>query len=150
MRGRLPTGDFRTKWSGTNDSSRRRWRHIDAGSSKIWLQAEIRRLACRPCGRVVTDAVPWARHGVRHSRDLQDVIVGLAQCCDKQTVRRLLRVSWAAVAHAVTVVVADQLDDARLDGLVRIGVDEISCAPRGAEVPCGGERAPPLVLAGIG
>jgi len=108
------------------DTSTRRWRHIDAGSSKIWLQAEIRRLSCRPCGRVVTEAVPWARHRARHSRDLQDVIVWLAQRCDKTTVRRLLRVSWAAVAHAVEMVVADQLDDARLDGLVRIGVDEIS------------------------
>jgi transposase len=108
------------------DRSTRRWRHIDAGSSKIWLEAEIRRLACRPCSRVVTEQVPWARHDARHSRDLQDVIAWLAQRCDKETVRRLLRVSWAAVRNAVTMVVTEQLDDARLDELYRIGVDEIS------------------------
>ncbi len=104
----------------------RRWRHVDAGSSKVWLEAEIRRLDCRRCGRVVTEQVPWARHGACHSRDLQDVIAWLARRCDKDTVRRLLRVSWAAVRNAVTMVVAEQLDDTRLDELFRIGVDEIS------------------------
>ena len=108
------------------DTSTRRWRHIDAGSSKVWLEAEIRRLSCRRCNKVRTEAVPWARHAARHSRDLQDVIAWLAQRCDKETVRQLLRISWAAVRDAVTAVVADQLDDTRLDNLYRIGVDEIS------------------------
>ncbi len=108
------------------DTSVRRWRHVDAGSSKVWLEAEIRRLDCRWCARVVTEQVPWARHGARHSRDLQDVIAWLAQRCDKDTVRRLLRISWAAVRNAVTQVVVEQLDDTRLDNLYRIGVDEIS------------------------
>jgi transposase len=58
--------------------------------------------------------------------DLQDVIAWLASRCDKDTVRRLLRVSWAAVRNAVSSVVDEQLDDTRLDGLYRIGVDEIS------------------------
>jgi len=112
--------------SATYDRSVRRWRHVDAGSSKVWLEAEIRRLDCRGCGRVVTEQVEWARHGARHSRDLQDVIAWLAKRCDKDTVRRLLRVSWAAVRNAVDSVVAEQLDDTRLDNLFRIGVDEIS------------------------
>ena len=108
------------------DRSVRRWRHLDAGSSKVWLEAEIRRLDCRCCGKVVTEQVAWARHGARHSRDLQDVITWLAQRCDKETVRQLLRISWAAVRNAVGSVVAEQLVDARFDGLRRIGVDEIS------------------------
>lgn len=108
------------------DRTVRRWRHVDAGSSKIWLQAEIRRLVCRECQAVVTEQVPWARHRARHSRDLQDVVAWLAQRMDKDSVRRLLRISWAAVRNAVIQVVAEQLDDTRLDGLFRIGVDEIS------------------------
>jgi RNase P subunit RPR2 len=115
-------------WStaASYDRSVRRWRHGDAGSSKVWLEAEIRRLACRGCGKVVTEQVEWARHGARHSRDLQDVIAWLAQRADKDTVRRLLRISWAAVRNAVTSVVVEQLDDTRLDNLFRIGVDEIA------------------------
>ena len=69
------------------DRSTRRWHHIDAGSSKIWLEAEIRRLECRRCSRVVTEQVPWARHDARHSRDLQDVIAWLAQRCDEPALR---------------------------------------------------------------
>ena len=116
-------------WStaASYDRSVRRWRHVDAGSTKVWLEAEIRRLVCRgSCDKVVTEQVEWARHGARHSRDLQDVIGWLAKRCDKDTVRRLLRVSWAAVRNAVTSVVLEQLDDSRLDNLFRIGVDEIS------------------------
>ena len=115
-------------WStrATYDRSTRRWRHVDAGSAKIWLRTEIRRLTCGPCGGVVTEQVPWARHDARHSRDLQDVTAWLAQRMDKESVRKLLRISWEAVRNAVTMVVAEQLDDTRLDGLFRIGVDEIS------------------------
>jgi transposase len=50
----------------------------------------------------------------------------MAQRMDKTTICRLLRVSWEAVARIVCDVVADQLDPARLDGLYRIGVDEVS------------------------
>jgi transposase len=45
---------------------------------------------------------------------------------DKTTVARLLRVSWEAVARIVVRVVADAIDDARLNDLYRIGVDEVS------------------------
>jgi transposase len=108
------------------DRSTRRWRHLDLAGSKLWLEAEIRRLACRRCGRVRTEAVPWARPGARHTRDLQDVVAFMAQRMDKTTITRLLRISWEAVARIVVDVVADSLDPARLDGLYRIGVDEVS------------------------
>ena len=108
------------------DRSVRRWRHLDLAGSKLWVEAEIRRLACRRCQRVRTEQVPWARPGARHTRDLQDVVAFMAQRMDKTTICRLLRVSWEAVARIVIDVVADQLDTARLDGLFRIGVDEIS------------------------
>lgn len=50
----------------------------------------------------------------------------MAQRMDKTTITRLLRVSWEAVARIVIDVVVEQLDTARLDGLFRIGVDEVS------------------------
>jgi transposase len=108
------------------DRSVRRWRHLDLGAAKCWLEAEIARIDCRRCGRVRTEEVPWARPGARHSRDFQDVVAWLAQHTDKTTICRLLRVSWEAVARIVIGVVAESLDDARLDGLLRVGVDEVS------------------------
>jgi len=92
--------------SGVYDRSVRGWRHLDWGTSKVWLEAEIRRLDCRRCARVRTEQVPWARprarHRARHSRDFE-TIDGIVQR-----------------------VVGEQLNSKRLDGLLRIGVDEVS------------------------
>jgi transposase len=122
-RPRCPCG-----WSATGsyDSSVRRWRHLDLGSSKLWLQAQIRRLDCRHCGRVRTEDVPWARPRARHTRDFEDVVAWLAQRTDKTTITRLLRTSWETVAGIVERVVAEQIDTRRLTGLLRLGVDEVS------------------------
>lgn len=108
------------------DCSRRRWRHLDLGACQLWLEADIARVDCRSCGRVRTEEVPWARPGARHSRDFDDVVAWLAQRTDKTSVATLLRCSWQAVHDIVARVVADHLDDARLDGVFNLGVDEIS------------------------
>jgi transposase len=115
-------------WKGraVYDRTVRRWRHLDLGGSKLWLQGEIRRLECRRCQRVRTEAVEWARPGARLTRDFEDVVAWLAQRTDKTTITKLLRTSWETVAAIVVRVVADHLDGRRLDGLYRIGVDEIS------------------------
>ncbi|MGH2576441.1 MAG: ISL3 family transposase [Actinomycetota bacterium] len=108
------------------DRSVRRWRHLDLGACRLLLEAEIRRLSCPRCDRVRTEQVPWARPGARLTRDLEDLVAFMAQRMDKTTVARLLRVSWEAVHRAVVRVVADRIDDSRLNELYRIGVDEIS------------------------
>jgi transposase len=108
------------------DHSRRRWRHLDVAATKLWLEAVIWRVDCRRCGRVRTEEVPWARSGARLSRDLEDLIAWLAQRTDKTSITRLLRVAWETVQAVVTRVVADHLDDDRLDGVFNLGVDEIS------------------------
>ena len=114
------------KTRAVHDRSTRRWRHLDLGASRLWLEAEIRRLRCRRCGRVRTEVVPWARPNARHTRDFQDVVAWLAQHTDKTTITKLLRCSWEAVARIVIAVVEEEIDDTRLDGLYRIGVDEVS------------------------
>jgi transposase len=53
-------------------------------------------------------------------------VAWLAQRMDKSAVSKLMRCSWAAVHHIVGLVVAEHLELTRLDGLVHIGVDEIS------------------------
>lgn len=122
-RPRCPCG---WKGSGAYDTSVRTWRHLDLGSSKVWLRAAIRRLRCQRCDRVRTEDVPWARPRARCSRDFEDVVAWLAQRTDKTTITKLLRTSWETVAGIVERVVAEQLDTGRLHGLLRIGVDEVS------------------------
>jgi transposase len=104
----------------------RRWRHLDLGATRVYLEAEVRRLRCPACRGVRTEDVPWARPGARHTRDLEDVVAWLAQRMDKTALARLLRISWEAVARIVHRVVASSIDDARLNELYRIGVDEVS------------------------
>src|ERR1017187_1108798 len=122
-RHRCPCG-WKT-WSAY-DRSVRRWRHLDLGAVRCFLEAEIVRIDCQHCGRVRTEEVPWARPGARHTRDLQDVVAWLAQRTDKTTITKLLRISWEAVAKIVIDVVAEAIGEDRLENLSRIGVDEVS------------------------
>lgn len=125
-RGRRPLCPCGWKGRGVYDRSVRRWRHLDLGGMRVFLEAAVRRLECRSCRRVRTEVVPWARPAARHSRDLQDLIAFMAQRMDKTTVTKLLRVSWEAVARIVIEVVGEHWDSDRLEGLYRIGVDEVS------------------------
>jgi transposase len=115
-------------WStrSRHNSSRRRWRHLDLAGCRLWLEADIRRLECKRCGRVLTEEVPWARPGGWHSRDFEDIVVWLAQRTGKTTIATLLGCSWKAVDNIIRRFVAEHPHAARLDGLYRIGVDEIS------------------------
>ncbi len=125
------------------------WRHLRLSARRLVIKAQLRRLDCPDHG-VRVEGVDFARPGARFTRDFEQLVAWCATKMDKTAVHRLVEVDWATVGRICERVVADELDPGRLDGLFDIGVDEISCAPRGAEVPCGDERAPPLVLAGAG
>ncbi|MEV6057637.1 transposase family protein [Streptomyces sp. NPDC052107] len=45
---------------------RRRWRSLEDGLLKVYLEADLPRVACR-VRAVVMAAVPWARHGAGHT-----------------------------------------------------------------------------------
>ena len=105
---------------------RRRWRGLDLGTVKVFLEADAPRVACTRHGVTVV-AVPWARHGARHTAAFEDTVGWLATQCSKTAVTKLLRIGWRTVGNMITRVVADidaQVD--RLEGLKRIGIDEIS------------------------
>ena len=51
---------------------------------------------------------------------------------DKTSIARLCRVSWRTVDRACERVVATDLDPGRLDGVFRVGVDEITHISSGA------------------
>jgi len=108
-----------------HDRRVKRWRHLDLGSSRCVIEAELRRLRCPDCG-VHLEAVPWARPSSPYTRDFEDVVAWLAQQMAKTPIAGLLRIAWDSVGHIVTRVVAEHLDERRLEGLIAIGVDEIS------------------------
>jgi len=104
----------------------KRWRHLDLGSTRCVIECELRLLRCPDCRVVRAEPVPWARPGAHHTRDFEDVVAWLAQQMAKTPITKLLRVGWDTIGTIVERVVADHLDDSRLDGLVAIGCDEIS------------------------
>ena len=104
----------------------RRWRALDVGTTKVFIEAAAPRVRCRDHG-VTVAAVPWARHGAGHTRDFDDLAAWLTVRTSKSAVMELLRVGWRTVGAIVTRVNADvdaKVD--RLEGLRRIGIDEIS------------------------
>jgi transposase len=103
----------------------KRWRHLDLGASRCIIECELRRLRCAACG-IHLEPVAWARPDAHHTRDFENVVAWLAQQMAKTQITRLLRVGWGTVGRIVTRVVAEQLDDSRLRGLVAVGCDEIS------------------------
>jgi transposase len=75
---------------------------------------------------VVVEAVDFARHGARFTRDVEDLVAWLATRTDKTAICRLCRVNWRTVGAIIERVVADELDPHRLDDLYEIGIDEVS------------------------
>jgi transposase len=108
------------------DRSVRRWRHLDALGTKVVIEAEIRRVACTACEKVVTEEVTWARHGARHTSSFENVVAWWCQRADRTSVASFWRCDWTTVTAIVVRVVAEHLRDSRFDGLTRIGVDEIA------------------------
>ena len=109
-----------------HDRRRKRWRHLDLGANRCVIECELRRLRCPDCRAVRLEPVPWARPGSPYTRDFEDVCAWLAQQMAKTPIAGLLRIGWDSVGRIVERVMADRLDTRRLDGLVTIGVDEIS------------------------
>jgi transposase len=105
---------------------RRRWRALDAGTVKVFLEADAPRVRCREHGVVVAH-VPWARHGAGHTLAFDETVAWLVTQCSKTAVTQLMRIAWRTVGAIIARVWADVEDlGDRLNGLTRIGIDEIS------------------------
>ena len=103
----------------------RRWRHLDVAGIRIGLRCDLRRIRCRRCG-VRVEWVPWAAPKSWFTYDFEDQVAYLAQRADQTTVSELMRISWVTVGQIVARVVGRWESGGRLDGLRRIGVDELS------------------------
>ena len=99
---------------GVYDPRQRRWRHL--GRCRLWLVYVIRRVNCPDCG-VITEQLHWARPGARHTRDFEDMVLGLAQRTDRTSVATLMRCAWETVTAIINRGVGELLDQRRLDTL---------------------------------
>jgi transposase len=103
---------------------RRRWRGLDLGTTRVFLEAEAPRVRCREHG-VIVAAVPWARHDSLFTAAFEDQVVWLAAHATATTVAELMRSSWRAVTRMVARVVAEARGRTdRLAGVVKVAIDE--------------------------
>jgi transposase len=109
-----------------NGQGQRRWRGLDVGSQPCFLEADAPRVTCRTHGVTVV-AVPWARHASRFTKDFEDQVAWLASESSGSAVAELMRISWRSVGAIVARVAAEARSRRDpLEGLSRIGIDEIS------------------------
>jgi transposase len=105
---------------------RRRWRALDVGLARCFLEADSPRVDCPTHGPTVAQ-VPWARHGAGHTLAFDDTVAWLVCHAAKSTLAELMRVAWRTVGAIVERVVAEgRSAHDPFDGLRRIGIDEIS------------------------
>jgi transposase len=76
---------------------RRRWRSLDAGTVRVFIEADAPRVRCAIHG-VTVAAVPWARHGAGHTRAFDDQVAWLVTHTSKTAVVALMRIAWRTVA----------------------------------------------------
>ena len=79
-----------------NRGAPRLWRAMDLARSACYLEYAPCRVRCPEHG-VRTEAVPWARHGARFTRDFEDWVAWLAVRCTASAVSELARVEWHGV-----------------------------------------------------
>ncbi len=124
-RGRCGRCGSRSAWYDHGEG-RRRWRGLDLGTVRVFLEADAPRVSCRVHGPTVM-AVPWARHGAGHTRDFDAQVAWLATHTSKSAITQLMRIAWRTVGSILTRVWDDvEAVHDRFANLRRIGIDEIS------------------------
>jgi transposase len=107
-------------------SGDRWWRGLDFGTVKVFFVGAAPRVRCPQHG-VVVAATPWARRGARFTRAFEDTVAWLTAYTAQSVVARLMRVTWRSVIGIVVRVTSELAGKTdRLEGLERVGIDEVS------------------------
>ena len=92
---------------------------------RVWLTVEKRRLFCRPCGKVFTEPLPWARKGFRHTeRYGRAVMKACERYIDLARVRRDFRCSAGWLYSALYRHLELERRKRQYPWPARVGIDE--------------------------
>ena len=108
-------------------TTQNRWRGLDFGGIKIYLQASVPRTRCPKHG-VRTASVPWAFPGARFTKDFDYTATWMGKYLSRSALSRYMRIDWETVGRCITRAHNDIEPDVhvRFDGPVNIGIDETS------------------------
>lgn len=116
------------KCSGYDEKGEiKHWRALDFNAVIVEIEAEAMRVDCPEHGPLV-ESVPWAFPQARFTRDFDLTVAWMAKALSKSAVAEYMRISWDTVGRCIsrTRKFLEPQADARLNGLVRIGIDETS------------------------
>lgn len=105
----------------------RRWRSLDLGCTKVYIEATSPRIKCTEHG-VLVAMVPWARHDSDYTYDFETAVTWLTLHATANDVAEYFRIGWHTVG-SIAKRVQKSLEDAqpnRFDDLEKIGIDETS------------------------
>jgi transposase len=108
-----------------SENKLRRWRALDLGTLRVYIEAPAPRVCCKNHG-VVTAAVPWARHNARFTYNFEDSVAWLLLHASKTVVSEYMRIAWETVGGIAKRVYDDVKVIDAFDGLSSIGIDETS------------------------
>ena len=124
--GRCP--HCRKQCKGYDSSGKvRRWRSLDFGSERVYIEAVAPRVKCHEHG-VVVASVPWARHDSDYTCDFETAVTWFTLHATAQDVAEYFRIDWHTVG-SIARRVQESLEKERpssFDNLEEIGIDETS------------------------
>lgn len=104
----------------------RSWKHAPLWGIPVTLRYAPARVSCPTCGKVKVEAIPWSEGKSRLSKGLIWLLSSFCKLLPWEQVAQLFRVHWNTVASAVRQAVAYGLEHRELDGVLYIGIDELS------------------------
>lgn len=103
----------------------RSWRHVPLWGVPATLVYRPARVRCPHCG-IKVEKLPWADGKDRLTTPLVIALATWARLLSMEVVAKLFGVSWPTVGAAVRRAVEYGLDHRKTDGVLYIGVDEVS------------------------
>jgi transposase len=109
------------------DSRIRRWRTLDFGCNKVYIEAKAARVKCQEDG-VIVAGVPWARHDSDYTYDFETAVTWFTLHATAQDVAEYFRIDWHTVGSIAkrTHDTLEQAQPNQFDDLEMIGIDETS------------------------
>jgi len=111
---------------GWYDRKRRRIRDLACGELRIYLDVEVRRVACRRCGTVKQERLAFLADNSFYTKRFAFYVGRRCRASPIQDVAKELRLDWHTVEALEQQYMREQLRRAGTPGPRAIGLDEVS------------------------
>jgi len=112
--------------SGWYDRKRRRVRDLSCGDTRVFLEFEVRRVACRRCGKVKREKLDFLADNPLYTKRFAFYVGRRCRSATIKDVAQELRLDWHTVKGLEKQYMAAQLARAGKPAPRAIGIDEIS------------------------